>query len=578
MQVTPQLLEQALELSHDAVTIFEIRNGGSAAGIIYVNRAFETMSGYERDEVLGCAPGVLRGEKTDAGDLESFSAALDAGASCEGESWYYRKCGKPFLMSWEASPVLDDAGNVSHFVVVQQDVTERRRRRRRRQDLERMVDLQREVVSGGLDLQRVRQRIVEAAREITGADAAVVEETEGEEMVYRAVAGIAGEALGMRLPIDASLSGLCFRSCEILRTDDTRDDPRVDTEAALKVGFVSGILVPLVHDGHCYGVLKVYASRPDAFSSDERQLLEIASGILASALFTAASFESEVNRRSMLIDAIPILVSYIDLDRRYQEVNAAYEDWFGVEASDIRGKFMWEVVGEAAYETIRPHLDAALSGEEVSYEADIPYQKGGKRTVLAQYQPNLDSSGKVEGVYAVVRDLTSVKQAEQDFLTGLWNRRKFEEKSEDLLRKASRYRQPVSLVLIDIDHFKAINDCYGHLVGDEVLKVLGWHLGNTVRGVDVVGRWGGEEFIILAPETAAEEACQLAERICSEIRRLSFEDVDHVTASFGVAQWMENEEWSQLMERADGALYKAKRDGRDRVMVAQGSVGPANDC
>lgn len=574
MQLTPQLLEQALELSHDAVTIFEIRNGGSAAGIVYVNRAFETMSGYERDEVLGCAQGGVRqGEKTDAVDLESFGAALDAGAPCEGESWYYRKCGEPFLMSWEASPVLDGAGNLSHFVVVQQDVTERRRRRRRRQDLERVVDLQREVVSGGLDLQRVRQRIVEAAREITGADAAVVEEAEGEEMIYRAVAGIAGEALGMRLPIDGSLSGLCFRSCEILRTDDTRDDPRVDTEAALKVGFVSGILVPLIHDGRCYGVLKVYASRPDAFSSDEHQLLEIASGILAAALFNAASFENEVHRRSMLVDAIPILVSYIDRERRYQEVNAAYEDWFGVQASDIRGMYVWEVLGEAAYEALRPHLDAALSGEQVSFEAEIPYQKGGDRMVLAQYQPNLDGNGKVNGVYAVVRDLTSVKQAEQDFLTGLWNRRKFEEKFEYLLRKASRYRQPVSLILIDVDNFKAINDCHGHLVGDEVLKTMGRHLGYTVRGADVVGRWGGEEFIILAPETAAEEARQLAERICAEIRRLSFDGVDQVTVSIGVAQSMEREKSDSLMERADSALYQAKREGRDRVVVADDEEG-----
>ncbi|WP_376696808.1 diguanylate cyclase [Wenzhouxiangella sp. EGI_FJ10305] len=575
--MTSQLLEQALELSHDAVTIFEIQAGGSAPGIVYVNRAFEIMSGYEREQVLGRAPGLLEGEDTDVTDLAAFSSALDAGTECEGESWYYRKCGEAFLMSWKASPVFDGSGKVGHFIVVQQDVTERRRRRRQREDLERIVDLQREVVSGGLNLQRVRQKIVEAARDITDADAAVVEEAEGEEMVYRAVAGIAGDALGMRLPIDNSLSGLCFRSCEILRTDDTGDDPRVNTEGALKVGFVSGILVPLVHDGHCYGVLKVYASRPEAFSSDDRQLLEIASGILAGALFNAASFENEVHRRSMLVDAIPILVSYIDRERRYQEVNAAYEDWFGVQASDIRGMYVWEVLGEAAYEALRPHLGAALSGEQVSFEAEIPYQKGGNRMVLAQYQPNLDGNGKVNGVYAVVRDLTSVKQAEQDFLTGLCNRRKFEEKSEYLLKKATRYRQSMSLILIDIDHFKAINDCHGHLAGDEALKAIGRHLADTVRGADVVGRWGGEEFIILAPETATDEARQLAERICVEIRRLSFDGLDKVTVSIGVAQAIEDEELRQLMSRADAALYRAKREGRDRVVVADDAGGPAND-
>lgn len=570
MRISPKLLEQALERSHDAVTIFERGAAASAPTIVYVNRAFEVMTGFDRNDVLGRAPGFLQGEWTDASVVEAIDSAISANRSFSGESWFYRNNGEPFLMCWALDPVESDADDVQYFVAVQQDVTERRKRRRRREDLERVVALQREVVTGGLDLQRVRQKIVEAAFQISGADAAVVEEAEGDEMVYRAVAGKAEGSLGMRLPVEGSLSGRCFLEREFLRTDDTSDDPRVHREAALKVGFVSGMLVPLLHEQRCYGVLKVYASRPAAFSNDDRQLLEIASGILAAALFNAASFESEVNRRSMLVDAIPILVSYIDRERRYQEVNAAYEDWFDLEASDIRGKFMWEVVGDAAYETIRPHLDAALSGEEVSYEAEVPYRGAGNRTVLAQYQPSFDASGNIGGVYAVVRDLTPVKQAEQDFLTGLWNRRKFQEQAEYLLARAARYPQTLSLILLDIDHFKAVNDHRGHLVGDEVLKVVGQHLGDTVRGVDAVGRWGGEEFIVLVPETGAAEAGQLAERIRGEVARLTFggaEDLS-VTVSLGVAQARKEEALEQLLERADVAMYQAKRAGRDRVVVA----------
>lgn len=568
MQPTAQLLEQALSCSHDAVIIFEWQDGEAGARIIYVNRAFEVMTGFERDEVLGRGPGFLRGEGTEAGVEEALSRATSAQDTLDGEAWFNRRNGEAFLMAWTVTPVANSAGRITHFVVVQQDVTERRKRSRRRKDLEKVVDLQREVVAGSLDLQRVRQRVVEAAQQISGSDAAVVEEAEGDEMVYRAVAGKAEGSLGLRLAIEGSLSGLCFRKREILRSDDTREDPRVNREAAQRVGFRSGILVPLVHDRQCYGVLKVYSSQASAFSNDDQQLLEIASGILAAALFSAASFEHEVNRRSMLVDAIPILVSYIDRERRYQEVNAAYEDWFELAASDIRGKFMWEVLGEAAYETIRPQLDAALQGEEVSYEAEIPYRAAGRRTVLAQYQPHRDHEGVVAGVYAVVRDLTSVRQAELDFLTGLWNRRKFEEKADYLIRKAARNRQPLSLMLIDIDNFKAINDGHGHLVGDEVLKAVGQHLGNTVRGVDVVGRWGGEEFIILVPETGIEEAGQLAERIRGEIRRLSFDDISGVTVSIGVAEPREEGLLAPVLERADGALYRAKREGRDRVVLA----------
>lgn len=568
MPLTHELLEQALALSHDAVTIFERRPDEVAPGVVYVNRAFESMTGFDREDLLGRAPGMLEAKGTDAGLDEAFSRATSARDSFAGEGWFRRRCGETFLMAWTATPVADSAGRTSHFVVVGQDVTERRKQDRRRQDLEKVVDLQREVVAGSLDLQRVRQRVVEAARHISGADAAVVEEAEGDEMVYRAVAGKAEGSLGLRLAIEGSLSGLCFKRREILRSDDTRQDPRVNREAARRVGFLSGILVPLLHDRQCYGVLKVYSAKASAFSTDDEQLLEVASGILAAALFSAASFEQEVNRRSKLVDAIPILVSYIDRERRYQEVNAAYEDWFDVKAGDIRGKFVWEVVGEAAYETIRPHLDAAISGEEVSYEADIPYRKGGQRTVLAQYQPSTAPDGRIDGIYAVVRDLTAVKHAELDFLTGLCNRRKFEEKANYLLAKAARYQQSTSLILLDVDHFKTINDRHGHLAGDAVLKDLGRHLGKTVRGVDVVGRWGGEEFSILAPETGLEEARRLGQRVCDEIRRLSFNGLGDVTISVGVAQAKENELLNGLLERADGALYRAKHEGRDRVVVA----------
>jgi diguanylate cyclase (GGDEF)-like protein/PAS domain S-box-containing protein len=571
MQPTSRLLKETLELSRDAVCIIACSETGSDARIVYVNRAFEVMTGYGREDILGCHPGFLQGEKTAVTVVEAIDSAICAGEFFQGESWYYRKDGEPFLVSWVVHPVINSDAAAKHVVVLHRDVTEQRKRRRRRQDLEKVVGLQREVVTGKLDLQRVRQRVVDAALQISGADAAVIEETEGGDLVYRAVAGRADGNLGLRLPVGDSLSVLSYRSRELMICADTQSDSRVVLkEDALRIGFVSGILVPLLHEKQCYGVLKVYAARPDAFASEDCQLLEIASGILAAALFNAASFEQEVNRRSMLIDAIPLLVSYIDRARRYQEVNAAYEDWFGIDANDIRGKFMWEVLGQPAYEKIRPHLDAAFAGEEVSYEAEVPYRKGGTRSVLAQYQPNRNGNDVVLGVYAVVRDLTPVRQAETDFLTGLLNRRKVEEEAKHLLRNVERHGQDLSLILLDVDNFKRINDRFGHLVGDQVLRDVGGHLGKTVRGMDIVGRWGGEEFIVIAPETAMEEARLLAERICSEIRTRTFDEVQNVSFSAGVAQARREEALDQLLERTDAALYRAKREGRDRVVVAEG--------
>lgn len=569
MPLTPQTLEQALESCRDAVMVFELRPGQAHPAIVFVNRAWEAMSGYARSEMLGGGPGFLKGEGKETALPEALDTVIASGEPRQGESWCRRKDGESFLMAWSFRALDQFGDEARYFLALLQDVTLQRQRRRRREDLERVANLQRDIVTGGLDLQRVRQRVVEAALHISGADAAVVEEPEGGEMVYRAVAGKAEGSLGLRLPIDSSLTGHCFQSREIVQTDDTSQDPRVHREAARKVGFVSGILVPLVHEQQCYGVLEVYASRPSAFTSEDRQLLELASGILAVALFNAASFEDEVNRRSLLVDSIPLLVSFVDRDRRYREVNAAYENWFGVRAADIRGKFMWDVLGEEAYELICPYVDAALNGEQVSFEADIPYRAGGRRTVLAQYQPSRVRGGYISGMYVVVRDLTPVKQAEQDFLTGLWNRRKCEEKAGDLLKALARYDHELSLMVLDVDHFKNVNDRHGHLRGDEVLKGLGEHLKNTVRGVDVVGRWGGEEFIILVPETGADEARLLAERICNEIRRQSFGGLEKITISIGVTQACKHESLEQALGRADAALYRAKREGRDRVVVAE---------
>ena len=162
--------------------------------------------------------------------------------------------------------------------------------------------------------------------------------------------------------------------------------------------------------------------------------------------------------------------------------------------------------------------------------------------------------------------------ARTDDLTGLHNRRSFNEIFALALSSARRHGQPLSLISIDLDHFKATNDTFGHSVGDLVLKDFSDLLLHMVREEDVVARWGGEEFIILLSHTACEAATALAERI-----RHSFEQTPGrtsslaMTASFGVAQLQEGENEADLIKRADNALYRAKHEGRNRVITAGGS-------
>ena len=155
-----------------------------------------------------------------------------------------------------------------------------------------------------------------------------------------------------------------------------------------------------------------------------------------------------------------------------------------------------------------------------------------------------------------------------DRLTGLYNRLRLDSALEDELRRSQRYSSCFSLVLLDIDHFKSINDTFGHSVGDQVLVTVARLLDEGTRDADVVGRWGGEEFLIICPDTTLEGAIASAEKLRNLVAGHNFSTVGHKTASFGVATVRKNDTASTLMARVDEALYRGKTNGRNRVEAA----------
>ncbi len=158
--------------------------------------------------------------------------------------------------------------------------------------------------------------------------------------------------------------------------------------------------------------------------------------------------------------------------------------------------------------------------------------------------------------------------ATSDHLTGLWNRFRIDEAIDHEVSMAERYDRPFALVMFDIDHFKHFNDNWGHEAGDEVLVEVAQTVSTQLRDTDHVGRWGGEEFIVLATNTALEGASNLAERLRAAISNLDIRDYGRVTASFGVAEHQQGEQGRDLVKRADLALYAAKEGGRNRVEVS----------
>ncbi len=206
--------------------------------------------------------------------------------------------------------------------------------------------------------------------------------------------------------------------------------------------------------------------------------------------------------------------------------------------------------------------------EQARLEDGARFQIGGQTTLKFIWADELEARFQIR----------LAEGALQDPLTGLYNRRHFEERIASELAAADRHGRPVSLLMCDVDHFKAINDAHGHLAGDETLKMVAFVLRGAVRKEDVLARYGGEEFVIVARETPLDGAQSLAERIrrAVEKSRCAWQGHDlgvtvsiGVTVSVGAAELVSGRTERALIEAADRALYLAKQGGRNRVVVVR---------
>jgi len=201
--------------------------------------------------------------------------------------------------------------------------------------------------------------------------------------------------------------------------------------------------------------------------------------------------------------------------------------------------------------------------------------------LLSETRSAVDRTRAVEGqlsqASAEIQQLreeleTAQTEANVDALTGLANRKNFDTMLARGTEEAKKDNHPLSLLVLDVDHFKKFNDTYGHQVGDQVLKLLGVVLKSNVKGQDTAARYGGEEFAVILPNTSLDNALKLAETIRvqvagkSVVQRNSGEKLGQITISIGVAQYLRGEPMEQVIRRADQALYCAKGTGRNRVV------------
>ncbi len=184
---------------------------------------------------------------------------------------------------------------------------------------------------------------------------------------------------------------------------------------------------------------------------------------------------------------------------------------------------------------------------------------------LRNNQSQLEEVNKVLNEKAAQYEMKCVT----DRLTGIYNREKFEVELNSEMQRVRRYSSDLfSIIFFDIDNFKKINDTYGHLTGDKVLKTIVDLFKKTLRATDVFARWGGEEFVIIMSHTRLANAVNAAEKLRQIVEKEPIEEIGHITCSFGVSEFSDRDDVQSIIVRADNAMYRAKKDGKNKVVVA----------
>ena len=295
-----------------------------------------------------------------------------------------------------------------------------------------------------------------------------------------------------------------------------------------------------------------------------------------------SKIEQEINKIKSILDAQDNIIIVTNKEE-ITNVNKKFLDFFGVDNFDefIKSRknifdFFQEEFGFITKEQITKQ-ESWIKYIKDLHEIDRIVKIRSALEEEKIFAINVDYYENKDDYYVFsLTDITKLKeksnlleyQASHDKLTGLFNRNRFDEIYTKEIKRTKRYNNELSIIIFDIDDFKMVNDTYGHQIGDEVLKEIAKITLNGVREQDINVRWGGEEFLILLPQTNLTGAVTVASKIKSAIKEHIFTDKSlKITASFGVSQLLEEDDEVSLISRSDKLLYEAKKTGKDKVIA-----------
>lgn len=302
---------------------------------------------------------------------------------------------------------------------------------------------------------------------------------------------------------------------------------------------------------------------------ERTQELTIAKEAAEQAKLNALKSQAEVTRYVDIVDRY-VISSQTDLKGIITEASTAFCEISGYSKAELIGQ-THNIVRhpDTPSEAYKEMWEMITKGKAWSGEIKNKAKDGSSYRVDAKIDLVRNETGDISGYLSIRHDITDKKRVEElsitDSLTGLSNRFRLDDILLTEFKRVKRYSLAFSIIICDIDFFKAVNDNYGHLAGDLGLVTVAQLLSESCREVDFVGRWGGEEFLIVCPETSAEQAALVAEKLRLKIAAHQFPEIGHMTSSFGVTLVTNNDSIEEALKRADNALYRAKENGRNRV-------------
>ncbi len=288
--------------------------------------------------------------------------------------------------------------------------------------------------------------------------------------------------------------------------------------------------------------------------------------------------EKEALSRSILESSSEGIIG-IDRDGMAIFVNPATTTILGYQAEELLGYFIHDLI-HCFYQDGSPYpanecpiLQAMNTRRAKRVDNEFLWRKDGSSFPVLYSSTPIIKNGEVTGSVIAFSDISQLKQIQNDLellsvtdqLTGIYNRKRLDEVLAKEVNEATRYQHSFSVIMVDVDHFKMVNDQYGHQIGDVVLQAMVSILQERIRVTDTLGRWGGEEFMLICPKTILQGAVQLAETLRQYTEHTIFPVVGNKTACFGVASFSAGDNVETLVKRADDALYRAKENGRNRV-------------